>query len=214
MRSSIYVFLFSLMMLVASAFAQEDADEALPTGEESALEQEESGDDESSGEETVASDEESQSSDEEASAENAEDTSDPYANTTKGKISRDGKNWMLNGVKVEKEIIAEELNSNSKSASEYRTYQVFCYPGMVLGGIGGFAVGYGVVSWATGEDFGMPVTLAGVGVAGVGVLLYYIAGKYFDSAVQIYNREAGYETSLKLQIVPTQQGGLALALAF
>ena len=211
MRSSIYVFLFSLMMLVASAFAQEDADEALPTGEESALEQEESGDDESSGEETVASDEESQSSDEEAAAEN---TSDPYANTTKGKISRDGKNWMLNGVKVEKEIIAEELNSNSKSASEYRTYQVFYYPGIVLGGIGGFAVGYGVVSWAMGEDFGMPLTLAGAGVVGVAVLIDYIAGKYFDSAIQIYNREAGYETSLKLQIVPTQQGGLALALAF
>ena len=69
MRSSIYVVLFSLLMLVASAFAQEDADEALPTGEESALEQEEAGDDESSGEEAMASDEESQSSEEEAAAE-------------------------------------------------------------------------------------------------------------------------------------------------
>lgn len=207
MRSSIYVVLFSFLMLVASAFAQEDADEALPTGEESALEQEESGDDESSGEETVASDEESQSSDEEA-------TADPYANTTKGKISRDGKNWLLNGMKVDREIIAEELNSNSKSASEYRTYQVFCYPGMVLAGIGGFALAYGIISWSTGEDFGMPVTLAGAGVAGVGVVLYYISGKYFNSAIQIYNREAGYETSLQLQVVPTPQGGLALALAF
>ena len=212
MRSSIFVVMFSLMMLVASAFAQEDADEALPTGEESALEQEESGDDESSDEETVASDEESQSSDEETAAEN---TSDPYANTTKGKISRDGKNWLLNGEKVEKEIIAEELNSNSKSASEYRTYQVFYYPGLVIGGAGIITFGYGAVTWALGDGgVGLPVTLAGVGVTGVGVLLYYIAGKYFDSSIQIYNREAGYETTLKLQVVPTQQGGLALALAF
>ena len=212
MRSSIYVVLFSLLMLVASAFAQEDADEALPSGDESALEQEEAGDDESSGEEAMASDEESQSSDEEAAAEN---TSDPYANTTKGKISRDGKNWLLNGEKVEEDIVVQELNSNSKSASEYRTYQVFYYPGMALAVAGGVAVGYGAVTWIMGDGgIGMPVTLAGVGVVGIGAALYYVASKYFDSSIQIYNREAGYETTLKLQIVPTQQGGLALALAF
>lgn len=209
MRSSIYVFFLSLMMSAALAFAQEDADEALPSGDETALEQDESSDDASSSEESVASDEES-ASDEASEGEVAKAPSGDF----KGKISRKGKDWFLGENKVGEDVIIEELNANSRSASEFRTSRVFYYPGMVLGGVGGFAMGYGVVSWAMGEDIGMPLTLAGVGIAGVGVLLYYIAGKYFDSSIRIYNLEVGYDMALQLQVVPTQQGGLALALAF
>lgn len=209
MRSSIYVFFLSLMMSAALAFAQEDADEALPSGDETALEQDESSDDASSSEESVASDEGS-ASDEASEGEVAKAPSGDF----KGKISRKGKDWFLGENKVGEDVIIEELNANSRSASEFRTSRVFYYPGMVLGGVGGFAMGYGVVSWAMGEDIGMPLTLAGVGIAGVGVLLYYIAGKYFDSSIRIYNLEVGYDMALQLQVVPTQQGGLALALAF
>lgn len=209
MRSSIYVFFLSLMMSAALAFAQEDADEALPSGDETALEQDESSDDASSSEESVASDEES-ASDEASEGEVAKAPSGDF----KGKISRKGKDWFLGENKVGEDVIIEELNANSRSASEFRTSRVFYYPGLVLGGVGGFAMGYGVVSWAMGEDIGMPLTLAGVGIAGVGVLLYYIAGKYFDSSIRIYNLEVGYDMALQLQVVPTQQGGLALALAF
>ena len=209
MRSSIYVFFLSLMMSAALAFAQEDADEALPSGDETALEQDESSGDASSSEESVASDEES-ASDEASEGEVAKAPSGDF----KGKISRKGKDWFLGENKVGEDVIIEELNANSRSASEFRTSRVFYYPGMVLGGVGGFAMGYGVVSWAMGEDIGMPLTLAGVGIAGVGVLLYYIAGKYFDSSIRIYNLEVGYDMALQLQVVPTQQGGLALALAF
>ena len=209
MRSSIYVFFLSLMMFAALAFAQEDADEALPSGDETALEQDESSDDASSSEESVASDEES-ASDEASEGEVAKAPSGDF----KGKISRKGKDWFLGENKVGEDVIIEELNANSRSASEFRTSRVFYYPGMVLGGVGGFAMGYGVVSWVMGEDIGMPLTLAGVGIAGVGVLLYYIAGKYFDSSIRIYNLEVGYDMALQLQVVPTQQGGLALALAF
>ena len=209
MRSSIYVFFLSLMMSAALAFAQEDADEALPSGDETALEQDESSDDASSSEESVASDEVS-ASDEASEGEVAKAPSGDF----KGKISRKGKDWFLGENKVGEDVIIEELNANSRSASEFRTSRVFYYPGMVLGGVGGFAMGYGVVSWAMGEDIGMPLTLAGVGIAGVGVLLYYIAGKYFDSSIRIYNLEVGYDMALQLQVVPTQQGGLALALAF
>ena len=196
-------------MSAALAFAQEDADEALPSGDETALEQDESSDDASSSEESVASDEGS-ASDEASEGEVAKAPSGDF----KGKISRKGKDWFLGENKVGEDVIIEELNANSRSASEFRTSRVFYYPGMVLGGVGGFAMGYGVVSWAMGEDIGMPLTLAGVGIAGVGVLLYYIAGKYFDSSIRIYNLEVGYDMALQLQVVPTQQGGLALALAF
>lgn len=210
MRSSIYVFFLSLMMSAALAFAQEDADEALPSGDETALEQDESSDDASSGEESMASDEESASDEAASEGEVAKAPSGDF----KGKISRKGKDWYLGDNKVDEDVIVEELNANSRSASEFRTSRVFYYPGLVLGAAGGFAVGYGAVSWIMGEDYGMPVTLAGVGVVGVAVLLNYIAGRYVDSSIQIYNLEVGYDMALKLQVVPTQQGGLALALAF
>ena len=160
MRSSISVFFLSLMMSAALAFAQEDADEALPSDEES-----------------VASDEES-ASDEASEGEVAKVPSGDF----KGKISRKGKDWYLGETKVDQDVIIDELNANSRSASEYRTSRVFFYPGVVL--------------------------------AGAGVLLYYIAGKYVDSSIRIYNLEVGYDMALQLQVVPTQQGGLALALAF
>ena len=210
MRSSIYVFFLSLMMSAALAFAQEDADEALPSDEETTLEQDESSDDASSSEESVASDEES-ASDEASEGEVAKAPSGDF----KGKISRKGKDWYLGETKVDQDVIIDELNANSRSASEYRTSRVFFYPGVVLAGAGVVTFGYGVVNLIMGESgVGLPATLAGVGVAGVGVLLYYIAGKYVDSSIRIYNLEVGYDMALQLQVVPTQQGGLALALAF
>ena len=41
-----------------------------------------------------------------------------------------------------------------------------------------------------------------------------ISGSYTTSAVEIYNKSIGYDTSLQIKIAPTPQGGAALAFAF
>ena len=112
------------------------------------------------------------------------------------------------------EAVVAALNSNPEAADEYGTGRIFYYPGLILGGVGSFAVGYGVVAWIRGEDYGMPLTLGGVGVVGIALLLGYISGNYTDSAIEIYNKSLSAESAFKIELVPTVQGGVALAFAF
>jgi len=178
MRSSISIVLFSLMMFVGFAFAQNDSFDGGSS-------------DVSSG-------------------------SGLYQDVSKGeksKISHVSNSWYVGGTEVSPDAVVALLQSNPEAASEYSTGRMFYYPSLVLGGIGGFALGYGAVSWIMGKDFGMPMTLGGVGVVGVAFLLGYISGNYTDSAIEIYNKSLSAETSFKVQLVPTVQGGIALAFA-
>ena len=136
------------------------------------------------------------------------------AKAQKGKITHEGKKWYIGGTQVPPEAVVAALNSAPDAANEYDTGRMFYYPALILGGIGGAAVGFGVVSWIKGEDYGMPVTLGGVGVVGIALLLGYISGNYTDSAIEIYNKSLSAESALKVELVPTIQGGIALALAF
>ena len=172
MRSAVSIVLFSLMMFVGAAFAQEDGSSAGEGSEIQAVDK-----------------------------------------AQKGQISHIDKLWYVGGVEVSPDAVVAMLQTNPESASEYSTGRMFYYPSVVLGGIGGFAVGYGAVSWIMGKDFGMPMTLGGLGVVGVAVLLGYISGNYTDSAIEIYNKSLSAETSFKVQLVPTVQGGIALAFA-
>lgn len=130
-----------------------------------------------------------------------------------GRISHVSNSWYVGGTEVSPDAVVAMLQSNPEAASEYSTGRMFYYPSLVLGGIGSFALGYGVVSWITGESYGMPMTLGGVGVVGVALLLGYISGNYTDSAIEIYNKSLSAETSFKIELVPTVQGGIALAFA-
>ena len=130
-----------------------------------------------------------------------------------GRISHVSNSWYVGGTEVSPDAVVAMLQSNPEAASEYSTGRMFYYPSLVLGGIGSFALGYGVVSWITGESYGMPMTLGGVGVVGVALLLGYISGNYTDSAIEIYNKSLSAETSFKIELVPTVQGGVALAFA-
>jgi hypothetical protein len=136
------------------------------------------------------------------------------AKAEKGKIAHIEKKWYIGGTEVSPDAVVATLNSNPEAADEYGTGRMFYYPGLVLGGIGGFAVGYGVVAWIRGEDYGMPLTLGGVGVVGIALLLGYISGNYTDSAIEIYNKSLSAESAFKIELVPTVQGGVALAFAF
>ena len=131
------------------------------------------------------------------------------------KISHVEKNWYIGGNVVSEDAVELALKSNPASASELSTSKWFYYPGLVLGGVGGFALGYGVVTWIKGDsDLGMPLTLGGVGVCGLAFLLGYVASNYVDSAIEIYNKNLDSQTSLQVKFGITPQGGIGLAFAF
>ena len=133
------------------------------------------------------------------------------------KLSFHDKSWYMGEKIVDFDVAASAMKSNKESASAYSTAMGFYYPGMVLAYAGGAALGYGVVTWIWGEnsDLGMYLTLGGAGVIGISLLLSHIADGYMHDAIDLYNKGIGIsETSLRLKLVPTEQGGIAVALAF
>lgn len=133
------------------------------------------------------------------------------------KLSFHDKSWYMGEKLVDPEVAFNAMKSNEESASAYSTAMGFYYPGMVLAYAGGAALGYGVVTWIWGEnsDLGMYLTLGGAGVIGISLLLTKIADGYMHDAIDLYNKGIGIsETSLRLKLVPTEQGGIAVALAF
>ena len=138
-----------------------------------------------------------------------------YYTPTKQKIELISKQWYIGGVKAAPEVAEELIKSNSDAASEWNTSKMFAYPALILAGLGGGAFGYGISSWIQGDsDVGRPFTLGGLGVTGVAFLLIFVSNSYVDSAIEIYNKSIGFDTSLQVKVVPTPQGGVALALAF
>ena len=85
---------------------------------------------------------------------------------------------------------------------------------LILSVVGGAALGWGISSWIADESMGKPLTIGGGVVALVAIVLGGISGSYTTSAVEIYNKSIGYDTSLQIKIAPTPQGGAALAFAF
>ena len=132
-----------------------------------------------------------------------------------GKISQVEKKWFIGENMVTQEAVEAALKTNSEAASDLSTSKVFYYPALVIATAGGAAVGYGVVAWIKGDsDLGMPLTLGGVGACGLAFLLGYVSGNYFDSAVEIYNKNLDSQTSLQVKFGVIPQGGIGLAFAF
>ena len=132
------------------------------------------------------------------------------------KLSFHDRNWFMGEQIVEADVAFTALKSQDESSSAYGTAMGFYYPGLVLAYAGGAALGYGVVEWIWGNgDLGMYLTLGGAGVIGISLLLSHIADSYMHDAIDLYNKGIGIsETSLRLKLVPTEQGGIAVALAF
>lgn len=108
------------------------------------------------------------------------------------------------------------FSSNDEAASAYSTALHFYYPGLILAYAGGGLLGYGVGEWIWGDsDLGMYLTIGGAGVIGISILLTRIGNSYLLDAIDLFNKGVPVmETSLRLKIVPTEQGGIALAFAF
>ena len=128
------------------------------------------------------------------------------------------KQWYMGNQTVERDVAIAAIKTNEEAASAYGTAMGFYYPGMVLAYAGSFAVGYGVVELLfIDAEVGLYITLGGLGVAGISLLLTKIANGYMREAIDLYNKGlpiSETNTSLRLKVVPTQQGGIAVALAF
>ncbi len=132
------------------------------------------------------------------------------------KLSFHDRNWFMGEQIVDADVAINAIKSKEESSSAYSTAMGFYYPGLVLAYAGGAALGYGVVEWIWEDgDLGMYLTLGGAGVIGISLLLSHIADGYMHDAIDLYNKGIGIsETSLRLKLVPTEQGGIAVALAF
>ncbi len=138
------------------------------------------------------------------------------SNTQDQKISFQNKQWYIGNRAVDADEAVEALKSKEESASTYSAAKGFYYPGLVLAYTGGAALGAGVGQLLWGEtELGAYLSIGGVAVIGISLLLTTIANSYVHDAIDLYNKGIGIsETALKLKVVPTQQGGIAVALAF
>jgi len=146
----------------------------------------------------------------------AQDDMDSQGNQ-KGKILLVDKQWYMGNTPVEADVIVNALKSNPLSADDYSTAMMFYYPALTLAGIGGAGLGYGIVAWITqgsDSDEGMYITLGGAVIAGIGLFLGSVSNNYLDSSIELYNMYIGDKPAFMVKLVPTEQGGLALAFAF
>ena len=132
------------------------------------------------------------------------------------KLSFHDRNWFMGEQIVDADVAINAIKSKEESSSAYSTAMGFYYPGLVLAYTGGAALGAGVGQLLWGEtELGAYLSIGGVAVIGISLLLTTIANSYVHDAIDLYNKGIGIsETALKLKVVPTQQGGIAVALAF
>ena len=137
-----------------------------------------------------------------------------YSTPERVKIEYSLGSWYIGNRKASEREVEALVRTNPEAAEELRTGKSIYNRALVLAAVGGAAIGWGGVAWKHGDSYGMPLTIGGIGVAVVAVVLSGISGSYTNSAVEIYNKSIGFDTSLQIKIVPTQQGGTALAFAF
>jgi hypothetical protein len=137
-----------------------------------------------------------------------------YSAPVKAKIEYSSGDWYIgNRIASEKEV--EALVQTDPEAGEIlRSGKSIYTRAMILAAVGGAAIGWGAVAWEHGDSYGMPVTIGGIGVTVAALVMGVISGNRTTTAVEIYNKNIGYDTSLQIKIVPTPQGGTALAFAF
>lgn len=137
-----------------------------------------------------------------------------YSEPVKAKIEYSLGHWYIgNRIASDKEV--EALVQTDPEAGEVlRSGKSLYSRALVLAALGGAAVGWGGVAWKHGDSYGKPLTIGGIGVSVFAIVLGGISGNRKTTAVEIYNKNIGYDTSLQIKIVPTPQGGTALAFAF
>lgn len=122
--------------------------------------------------------------------------------------------WYAGTRKISDSEMEALVSTNPDAAAELRAGKSLYSKALILSVVGGAALGLGIGFWVDDISGGKPLTIGGGAVALFAIVLGGISGNHMTSAVEIYNKSLGHDTSLQIKIAPTPQGGAALAFAF
>lgn len=137
--------------------------------------------------------------------------------TPAGTITLVDKQLYYDGDAIDVERFQEIISSDPEARSEYGTAKAFSYTAYAFSYTGGFCLGYGVVALLQSDsELGLGLTLGGLGGVGIAFLFTHIANTYIKSAIDIFNNHAQGNSfrNTEVSLVPTPQGGVALAFSF
>jgi hypothetical protein len=107
--------------------------------------------------------------------------------------------------------VLDRYPDSRKSAAAAKGYG---YPGMALGAVGGFLIGFTAVQPLVGGDFNAPLFFSGLGTAAVSLVLGKISEGHMVKAVESYNGNQG-KSGFEWRLHPAGSGaGLMLAYRF
>lgn len=137
-----------------------------------------------------------------------------YSVPVKEKIEYSLGHWYIGNRQASEKEVETLVQTDPEAGEILRSGKSLYTKALVLAAVGGAAIGWGGVAWEHGDSYGKPLTIGGIGVAVAAIVMGGISGSRTTTAVEIYNKNIGYDTSLQIKIVPTPQGGTALAFAF
>lgn len=129
--------------------------------------------------------------------------------------------YTIDGQEVDCDAFEQELAKVPEAISKWNTGNVLRYTSWGIAGVGGFIIGYNIVQSQNpaAEDPNAYKRYLGLGGAIIvaAFVMEYIGNSKKDGAVELYNQKIGTITSndsFSMGIVPTEQGGIALAFNF
>ena len=129
--------------------------------------------------------------------------------------------YTIDGQEVDCDAFEQELAKVPEAISKWNTGNILRYTSWGIAGVGGFIVGYNIVQSQNpaAEDPNAYKRYLGLGGAIIvaAFVMEYIGNSKKDGAVELYNQKIGTITSndsFSMGIVPTEQGGIALAFNF
>lgn len=127
--------------------------------------------------------------------------------------------YTIDGQDVDSDAFERELANVPEAISKWNTGNTMRYISWGAAFGGGFLLGYGIAEgsgYQAPESYKMKVLGGGIIIVAA-LIVEHIGNTKKDDAVDIYNKEIGKITgndSVNLSIVPTEQGGIALAFNF
>ena len=127
--------------------------------------------------------------------------------------------YTIDGQEVDCDVFEQELAKVPEAISKWNTGNTMRYISWGAAFGGGFLLGYGIAEgsgYRAPESYKMKVLAGGVIIVAA-LFVEHLGNSKKDDAVELYNKKIGTITSnnsFSMGIVPTEQGGIALAFNF